>query len=316
MVSAKIIPLRSCGNAVAELVIPGGTVPETGNGACCRLTDYLDHMAQLGLSEMTIRSRERFLVRLDAALPVPLDHATAVMLAAWRKGLTLADRTIRGYVSYARVYYAWAIEQGIRIDNPAAKLPVPKIGRLIPRPVSDWDLAHALAAAPAQIRIWLILAAWCGLRAKEIALLKRENILDTACPPVLIIETTATKGRNERIVPMCEFVVGEIRRAGLPAYGWAFGRLDGKPGPNAPWTVSKRTGVYLRSRAVRSTLHQLRHWFGTRTYRVTKDLRLVQELMGHLSPATTAGYAAYDRTEAAAAVNRLPLPSDLPTAAA
>jgi site-specific recombinase XerD len=35
----------------------------------------------------------------------------------------------------------------------------------------------------------------------------------------------------------------------------------------------------------------LRHWFGTTVYRATKDLRLVQELMGHESIAVTQVYA-------------------------
>jgi integrase len=37
-------------------------------------------------------------------------------------------------------------------------------------------------------------------------------------------------------------------------------------------------------------MHQLRHRFGTVAYQLSHDLRLVQELLGHASPQTTAGY--------------------------
>jgi len=56
------------------------------------------------------------------------------------------------------------------------------------------------------------------------------------------------------------------------------------------------------------TLHQLRHRFGSVLYQQTRDLRMVQELLGHADPATTAGYAAWDRAAAAGAVAALPAP--------
>ena len=40
------------------------------------------------------------------------------------------------------------------------------------------------------------------------------------------------------------------------------------------------------------TAHSLRHRFGTRAYAGAFDLRAVQELLGHASPATTARYVA------------------------
>ena len=48
--------------------------------------------------------------------------------------------------------------------------------------------------------------------------------------------------------------------------------------------------------------------FASQMYQATLDLRLVSELMGHSSQATTANYAAFSRTGAAAAVASLPVP--------
>ena len=60
-----------------------------------------------------------------------------------------------------------------------------------------------------------------------------------------------------------------------------------------------------------ATLHQLRHRFGTAAYDVDHDLRVVQELMGHATPATTALYAAISSASAVATVQALPAPRHL-----
>ena len=51
-----------------------------------------------------------------------------------------------------------------------------------------------------------------------------------------------------------------------------------------------------------ASIHDLRHWFGTKLYESTKDIRLVQEMMGHESPETTAVYVAFSAGNGAEAV--------------
>ena len=212
------------------------------------------------------------------------------------------------YVCHVQQFYDWAVAQGLTPSNPAAGLPVPRTSRRIPRPVSEDDLMRALAHATPRVRPWLVLAGWAGLRAKEIALLRRDLILDTAAPPVLVVAADATKGHGERTVPLSVFVLAELAAYGLPGSGYAFTRHDGQPGPNAPWLVSHLANEALHESGTSATLHQLRHRFLTACYRATHDLRLVQELAGHSSPVTTAGYAAWDRAQAVAAVESVPAP--------
>jgi integrase len=285
---------------------------------------HLDHLRQRGLAPSTIYQRRRALARLDAVLTVPLLDAGPAELAAWRAGLTTgAEATVSTYACHVREFYAWALAEGLIYINPAAGLP--RLRRLLPRPIAEKDLFAALAAAPRRVRPWLVLAGWAGLRAKEIALLRRQNILDTAAPPVLIVAADATtaKGSRERVVPLSGFVLGELHAYGLPAAGWVFRRGDNRPGPNEPRTISHLANAHLHACGIAATLHQLRHRFGTQAYRESgRDLRVVQELLGHASPSTTVGYAAYDgapditcrpciRADAAAAVEALPVPGRL-----
>jgi integrase len=187
---------------------------------------------------------------------------------------------------------------------------VPRIGRRLPRPVSEPDLMRALAMATPRIRPWLVLAGWCGLRAKEIAYLRRECVLETAGPPVLLVARDATKGRSERVVPLSAFAVAELVPV-LPAAGWVFRRMDGRPGPNTPGLISHLANAHLHECGVAASLHALRHRFASETYKASRDLRAVQSLMGHARPETTALYAAYDQPSARAAVDALPVPERL-----
>jgi integrase len=292
-----------------------------------------------GRSEGTIYARERTITRLaawlaarggtagrdlhphtlllsaapwdPAAVSQSLLHATAADLRAWRASLAVGDSAVITYANHVRELYAWLAAEGLRADNPADGLPLPRAPKGLPRPVSEDDLMRALDYATPRVRPWLVLAGWAGLRAKEIAYLRRESLFETAQPPVLLIAEDATKGRRERIVPASRFVLAELQLAGLPAKGFMFPRHDGRPGPNRPWIVSGLANDCLHDSGCTASLHQLRHRFLTMCYRETKDLRLVQDLAGHSSPNSTAGYAAFDRSEAVMAVERLAVPPRL-----
>ena len=215
---------------------------------------HLQHMSLRGMAPSTIDARRRALARMTAQLPVPLLQASYGHLLAWRTAFNLAPDTIGDYVSHAHQFYAWALSERLIGANPAEAIPIPPSVRRLPRPIPDRDLFSALAGAPPRVRPWLVLAGWAGLRAKEIALLRRESILEHARPPVLIVAADATKGNRERAVPLVPFVIDELHRAGLPSAGWVFRRADGRPGPNQPGNVSRLP----RSRGIRHRLPRSR----------------------------------------------------------
>ena len=59
----------------------------------------------------------------------------------------------------------------------------------------------------------LVLATFCGLRAREIAGLDREDVRETLATPVLVI---LGKGGKDRIVPHSVCVVMKLQAFGMP----------------------------------------------------------------------------------------------------
>lgn len=275
------------------------------------ITEHLAELALRGRAPGTIATRRGLLMRLAGRLPDGVVAATSAHLYGWRAGLRVGDSTVRDYVSHVRGFYAWTRRTGRRVDDPTVDLPVPPYRRRLPRPATEEHLALALGQAPDRIRPWLLLAAFEGLRAKEIAYLRRETILDALMPPLLLVAAEATKGTRERTVPLHPVTLAALRAVPLPRSGWVFPRADGQPGPNMPYRISHLCNTFLHEDCgLPITLHQLRHRFGTQTYRASKDLRVVQELLGHANPQTTAGYAAYNAADALAAVTALPIPGE------
>src|SRR5262245_14297547 len=192
---------------------------------------HLRYLKNQGRSTVTIDHRRCTLPRLaDYLGGTALIDATPDQLYAWRDSLNhLAPGTIYAYMSHVRAFYDWAVKTKLATANPAADIPVPKLPKRHPRPITETELIHALEHAPSRIRAWLVLAAWCGLRAKEVALLQADSIRLYDDQPHLKVTFDATKGSTERTVPLHPYAVGELQKAALPAAGYVFRKLDGSP---------------------------------------------------------------------------------------
>jgi integrase/recombinase XerC len=252
-----------------------------------------------GLSPATITQRRRSLNRLARSLGKPLLDVTEADLTAWQEGLVGSPRYLANQLANCASFYAWACDTAEVIPtNPARRLVRPKVPKGIPRPMAEERLSMAIAGAPVDVRCWLVLGAYAGLRAGEMARLQRQDVLDTAEPPVLIVNG---KGGKQRIVPASPRVLFELRAYGMPSRGYIFRRRDTRPGPPSPARVSQLVNGYLHDIGIEDTGHATRHRFGTRAYQRSRDIRMVQDLLGHSDPGTTAGYAAF-AAEAAAAI--------------
>lgn len=263
------------------------------------IAGYVHAMERRALSPATIYKTKRSLVLVDSELGIR--RVTADELERWLDGRRLAPRTRYWWLSALSCFYSWGVQRGELAANPVAGIARPKLRRTLPRPMSEADLEMALALAPGPVmRAWLTLAAYAGLRVAEIATLEREAVMDSTEPPMIRV---TGKGGHERVVPMHPRVWESLRACGLPRTGRVFTTRNGCG--YSPARVSRRIAVYLDSIGVDATAHQGRHRFGTECYRRSLDLRAVQELLGHSSPSTTAGYTAFTPTRAVDAVMSL-----------
>ena len=112
------------------------------------------------------------------------------------------------------------------------------------------------------------------------------------------------KGGHHRLVPLHPRLLAELhaervlRIEGRSGTGWTgpYVHPEGYLFPSAltpdPLTAKWVGRIAQRVLPAGWTLHTLRHRFATQAYGAQRDLRAVQELLGHAKPETTARYAA------------------------
>ncbi len=261
------------------------------------LTAHLAWCTHRGLAVGTLAQRQHHLRRLQGWLTgqgLSLLDPGPDGLRTWQTTLTTGAAGRRSAVGHARGFYQWAVDVDLADPKLLRHLVSPKQPRRLPRPIDGGDLDRALDNAPDRLRPWLLLAAFAGLRAHEVAPLRAEDLALTVAHAATV--RVEGKGGKERVIPLGPAVVAELRGCGLPRRGWLFPGQDRQRQPTGlPVTASQVSHLgsrYLHESGSPSTFHSLRHRFGTDAYAASCDLRLVQELLGHASPVTTAIYAA------------------------
>lgn len=252
------------------------------------VTLFLAHLASAKKSPATIKAYRGLLARVgDAIYPTPLMKATPGDLLTWQR--TVAANTpgsIAGNISSLRSFYRWTIRPMHWLDtNPAEELASPRIPISKPRPVPEAAIHKAIIHCPDQrMRMWLALMRYAGLRCCEIAWMCRDWVIDDPTDPRLHV---VGKGSRERIVSVdAELIL--LLEPWMSRQGHLFLSAYGRP--FTPRYVSETVNEFLHDQSLPYTAHQLRHSFGSRALETALDLRVVQEMMGHSSPSTTAVY--------------------------
>ena len=202
--------------------------------------------------------------------------------------------------SSVRGWHRFLAREGIEADDPTGRLRPPKTPRRLPKALTIDQVERLLAAPSAEEplgirdRALLELLYATGARVSEAVGL---DVDDMAHGEVLRLRG---KGSKERIVP-----VGSYARAAVDAYLTrvrpelaAKGRASARLFLGARGAPLSRQSAWLviRSAAERAQLtaevspHTLRHSFATHLLQGGADVRVVQELLGHSSVATTQIY--------------------------
>lgn len=253
-----------------------------------------------GLPATTQKTRVTHLRRLARDLDPTTPASVSVEdLVDWMSTYEWARETRRGHRSTLRVFFTWAASTGRRDDNPALRLPVVKVGHVLPRPISEMDYTDALAAASDRNRLMLRLAAELGLRRAEVAGLHSNDLFLLSSGAYAL--TVRGKGNRTRIMPVTADLARELR-ARPPGYVFP-GNYQG--GHLSPEYVGKCISALLVDQ---HSMHSLRHRFATRAYCETGDLLSLQQLLGHASPTTTQRYVALDADRLRAIVERTGTP--------
>lgn len=242
---------------------------------------HLNYMRAGAYAATTIYTAGFVLGKINRELPHGLACASEEELISWFANPDWKVKTKATYHLHVTRFLRWASSGAnpwISYD-PSVGLARPKPPKGLPHPPADDVVRRCVNEAKMPFQLACRCAAYAGLRAHEIAKLRREDVTVDRI-------TVIGKGGKERWIPTHPRIWELVEP--LPA-GLLVKRPGGQQyGANA---LSSAVSDHLnRHLGLNTTLHPGRHWFATKQIEGGTNLRTVQELMGHASPATTAIY--------------------------
>ena len=271
------------------------------------IEQYLDAIwMEKGLSENTLTSYRRDLLSLarwvadQQCCLMSLSQANIQAHLAYRFKLGQSARSTARFLSCIRGLYRYWVREGRISGDPTAQIDHPKLGRPLPKSLTESDVESLLAAPVLESAIGLrdramfeLLYA-CGLRVTELVSLTM-NQVNLRQGVVRVIG----KGGKERLVPMGEEASHWLER--YVAHGRA-GLCDMSVCdvlfPSSRGKLMTRQTFWHRIKhwalvaGIDKPLspHTLRHAFATHLINHGADLRVVQLLLGHSDLSTTQIY--------------------------
>lgn len=246
------------------------------------ICQYSEWCRAAGFSANTIKDRQELLMRVESDLG-SLHKVTPEQLAPWLAQPKWLQQTRATYFNHLHGYLTWALKAGHISADPMLNLARPRVPKRSPKPAAEEHYRRILAEAP-RWALAVSLARYAGLRAAEIARIQRDDVDET---------NLRILGKGGRIDT-------------LPVHPRLWEMVEPMPAGNLvlsvrgnvyrPSGISHAFGVTMRKMGIPVTLHMFRHLFATSLLRSVEDggaganLRIVQELCRHESPATTAVY--------------------------
>jgi len=268
---------------------------------------YIDAMwMERGLSDNTLSAYRRDLSQYQQWLEarqssiIRADRADlqSYLGACLKKGQS--QRSTARFMSCARSFYRFLLREGRLQVDPTLDVDSPKLGRPLPKSLSEQDVDRLLEAPDTALalefrdRAMLELLYACGLRVSELTSLQLVQVsLNQGVVRVF------GKGSKERLVPMGEEALGWLQRfmagprsellRGVPSDVVFPSRRGTQMTRQTFWY---RIKIYARRAEINKPLspHTLRHAFATHLLNHGADLRVVQMLLGHSDLTTTQIY--------------------------
>jgi integrase/recombinase XerD len=267
-----------------------------------------------GRSPRTLAAYRRDLATYQEALEGRgIDEATSADVAAHLAALrrTHGASSVARALSSIRGFHRFLVEEGVRRDDPTLDLPSISVSDLLPKALSEEETEQLLGAVvgtgPVVLRDRALLEVLygTGARVSEVVGLNLGDVTGATEETDLPLLRVLGKGDKERVVPL-----GGLARAAL--VDWLSGQ--GRPllEPKTWRRRSDAEAVFLNARGGRLTRvgafgvvkkyagrigladkvspHVLRHSCATHMLGRGADVRVVQELLGHASIATTQRY--------------------------
>lgn len=259
-----------------------------------------------GLSPNTLSAYRADLTSLDRWLQshgseiVAAKRADLLAFIAWRVESGARPRSTARQLSSFRRFYRFGIRDGAIKEDPTAQIAMPKIGRSLPKSLTEEEVDSLLAAPEIsdplghRDRTMLEVLYATGLRVSELV-----NLRSTQVNLNQGVIRIVGKGDRERLIPLGEEAVrwlNEFLKA--PRLEILLERQTDCLFPTrrgdrmtrqAFWHIIKR---YAQKAGVQKGLspHTLRHAFATHLINHGADLRVVQMLLGHSDLSTTQIY--------------------------
>lgn len=229
-----------------------------------------------------------------------LDRASLLQYLALRVKEGSAARSSARALSCIKRFYRYQVREGVLVEDPSALVDAPKLGRLLPKALTESEV-EALLLAPdvntalgLRDRAMLELLYACGLRVSELVALTMERV--NLRQGVVRI---AGKGDKERLIPLGEECLdwlasylkqarGELLARRSSNYLFVTQRADAMT-RQAFWYAIKRYAIVAGITKPLSP-HTVRHAFATHLLNHGADLRVLQLLLGHSNVSTTQIY--------------------------
>jgi integrase/recombinase XerD len=210
-----------------------------------------------------------------------------------RYQLYLIEQRRGSWSAFVQVVCALRFLYGTTLQRPGTvtDIPFPRQPKTLPVVLSRAEVARFLAAVPnLKHRTVLMTMYAAGLRVLE-ALHLRVADVDSGRQCLRVAQG---KGQKDRYTLLPPTLLAQLRtywQATRPGSPWLFpGRRASTPLDAT--AVQRQCGPAARRArlAKRVTTHTMRHCFATHLLEAGTDLRTIQQLLGHRSLQTTAGY--------------------------